>query len=377
MKWSALKTALTAALVVVLTTSAFNQNYYLVVGAFESPGDDIRAFTSYIPGESPDTSYTVQNGDKLMHLYVLKTSNEDLAIANAKKLQRSLEQDVRAVPSQASIAFGERTISMGSPIIEPAETMVTNASNNSGEGVASSGSAPAKLKGKAFKFLVAKNDGQRIPALIHQVDIAHGREVRSFAADTYVDVLRPSQGEPMALVCDVFGYKIEEKFVDYNNPSVTEGAFLDSDGSWVIPYHLVPLKVGDASVMHNLIFYKDAVVMLPSSKNELDNLVALMNFNPNYVIRVHAHCNGKNRRKIIALGENQNFFDVTGAVEIEGTAKQLTSLRGEAVRDYLISKGIAANRVKVFGWGGAEMLVDQFDQHSKMNDRIEIEIVKD
>jgi outer membrane protein OmpA-like peptidoglycan-associated protein len=375
MKWRALKTAFAAVLVIVLTTPAFNQNYYLVVGAFASPENDLRAFTSYIPGQSPDTSYTVKNGDNLMHLYVMKTSSEETAIASAKKLQQALEHDVRNAPSQGSLGFGERSFSL-TPAIEPAEVTVANSSKTS-DNVASAGSAAVKPKGKAFKFVIAKDDGQQVPALIHQVDFNHGREVRSFAADTYIDVLRPTQGEPMALVCDVFGYKMEEKFIDYNDPSITEGAYLDEEGAWVIPYRLERLNKGDVSVMRNLAFYMDAVVMLPSSKNELDNLVGLMTFNPNYSIRVHAHCNGKNSRKIIALGDNQNFFDVTGAAEIKGSAKQLTTLRADAIRNYLISQGIAENRVKIFGWGGAEMLVGQYDPHSKINDRVEIEILKD
>jgi len=102
-----------------------------------------------------------------------------------------------------------------------------------------------------------------------------------------------------------------------------------------------------------------------------------MTVNPNYQIKVHAHCNGKHSRKIIAMGGNTNYFDVQGSIEKEGSAKELTNLRAEAIRTYLADHGIARERVKIFGWGGSEMLVDQNSSHAKLNDRIEIEILKD
>lgn len=375
MKWRVLRTAIAAMTVCAFTAPASSQNYYLVVGAFATPGDEVRAFTSYLPNESPDTSYTVNQDGNTLHLYVMKTSNREKAVTHSQRLQRSLE-DNGATSSSARSEFALNTKNLSpEPTLAEPEVLTASASKSS-DGVSSGGGIPFKPKGKAFKFAVLKEDGQAFSAPIHQVDIERGRELGTFTPGTYVDVLRPVQNQPMTLVCGVFGYKMVEKIVDYNNPWLTEGAYFDDAGAWVIPYRLEKLERGDVSVMYNVAFYKDAVVMLPSSQNELDILVNMMNENPEYAIRVHAHCNGKNSRKIIAYGDHHNYFDVTGAAEIKGSAKLLTNLRGEAIKSYLVANGIDEKRIKTFGWGGAEMLVDENHPNAKINDRIEIEILQ-
>lgn len=377
MKWRVLKTICTAFIVSVLFKPAFSQNYYVVVGAFATENDDIREFTSYLPSQSSDTAFSIQNTNSMMHLYVLKTSNKEMAIANSQKLQQAIEsKDGSNSKSQSEFALGVQQLS-GSGAFPGPEVIAASASMASGTALPSTGSIPFKPKGKAFKFTITKDDGVIVPAQIHQVDFERGRELGTFNSNTYVDVLRPVKNQPMALICGVFGYKVVEKYLDYNDPSTAEGAYIDEQGAWVIPYELERLEKGDVSVMYNVSFYKDAVVMLPTSKHELDELADLMKINPNYTIKVHAHCNGKNSRKIIALGGNNNFFDVEGSLEIKGSARQLTNLRGEAVRAYLATHGIDEKRIKIYGWGGAEMLTGENTPHAKINDRIEIEILKD
>ena len=73
-----------------LFTPSFSQNYYLVVGAFTSESDDIKEFTTVLPGNSNDTSYTVNTNNSLLHFYVLKTPSKDIAIDGSMKLQQTL-----------------------------------------------------------------------------------------------------------------------------------------------------------------------------------------------------------------------------------------------------------------------------------------------
>jgi outer membrane protein OmpA-like peptidoglycan-associated protein len=82
-------------------------------------------------------------------------------------------------------------------------------------------------------------------------------------------------------------------------------------------------------------------------------------------------------RKIIALGDSKNFFDINGSREIYGTAKQLSAFRAEAVRPYLLENNIAPKRLDIQAWGGSYQLVDENSPNAKLNDSIEIEILKD
>ncbi|HET9052528.1 MAG TPA: OmpA family protein, partial [Cyclobacteriaceae bacterium] len=146
---------------------------------------------------------------------------------------------------------------------------------------------------------------------------------------------------------------------------------------WVIPFKLERLNKGDVSVMYNVSFYKDAVIMLPRAKEELDELVDLMKSNPAYEIKIHGHTNGNQKRKIIGLGEPRNYFDIKGSQDKTGTAKELSKDRALAVKQYLIDQGIAANRMDVMAWGATNMLVKENSSSARLNDRIEIEIIKD
>jgi outer membrane protein OmpA-like peptidoglycan-associated protein len=67
---------------------------------------------------------------------------------------------------------------------------------------------------------------------------------------------------------------------------------------------------------------------------------------------------------------------MTGSNEIKGSAKELSRLRAEAVQTYLADHGVDAGRTELFAWGGSNMLVSETSTSAKLNDRIEIEIMK-
>jgi outer membrane protein OmpA-like peptidoglycan-associated protein len=181
----------------------------------------------------------------------------------------------------------------------------------------------------------------------------------------------------MTVVCGIFGYKEVVRKIDYTDPAAAEGVSQDERGAWIIPFTLERMKKGDVSVMYHVSFYKDAVIMLPASKLELDELVSMMKSNPNYLIKIHGHSNGNNKRKIIDLGKTKNYFSVTGSYQHEGSSKELSRLRAEAVRRYLSENGVERDRSSIYAWGGLNMLVPENSTSAKLNDRIEIEILRD
>jgi outer membrane protein OmpA-like peptidoglycan-associated protein len=236
---------------------------------------------------------------------------------------------------------------------------------------------PVKSKSKLFKFTINGPDGQAIPGKVHFVDFSRERDLASYQSQTYTDIINPGKNKEMALVCGVFGYKISEKYMSYSEPYSIDGAYEDENGAWVIPYELEPLERGDVSVMYNVSFLKDAVIMLPPSKNDLDQLVNMMKENPRYEITIHGHCNGKNDRKIIAMASRHAFFDITESQQVFGSAKKLSAYRAESVREYLVMNGIDEKRIRTYAWGGRYMLANPEGPYAKLNDRIEIEIRKD
>lgn len=361
-----------------------SQQYFVVVGAFAAV-ENAGEFKGYLPGQSLDTTYTFTEKENLIHLYVLKTSDKESAISKTMRLKKEMK----------SLNAFENNLSDLSPETDPSETPVMatgpapvkggdksediSGSASASEGVANAAGVPAKPKGKYFKFTIEKPEGGLLPGKVHHVDLNSEQELAAYNANTFVDLLRPGiTAEPMTVVCGIFGYKEIHKHFYYANPSFTdEQAYMDAQGTWVIPYKLERVEKGDVSLMYNVSFYKDAVVMRKPSQVDLDELVNMMRENPFYEITIHAHCNGKGKKEIIALGADKNYFDVSGSTRMKGSAKTLTTLRAEAIRSYLADHGIDASRTTIYSWGGRDMLVNATSSEANLNDRIEIEITRD
>jgi outer membrane protein OmpA-like peptidoglycan-associated protein len=362
--------------------AASSQSYYVVVGAFAAK-DDASEFKGFLPSQFADTSYSVSEKDKMLHFYVLKTSDQESAMARATDLRKVVDE-WRSEKSFSAPTSAEQRIEgkIADTRHERSELALTESSSASASAPASLGSSanlPPRPAGKYFKFQIEAPDGQSLMAQVHHVDLAEGRELAAYETNTFVDLLRPGdRSKPMAVVCGLFGYKEIQKYIDYADPSsFDENAYVDADGAWVIPYKLERVEAGDVSVMYNVSFYKDAALMRRSSQVDLDELVKMMHSNPYYEITIHSHCDGKNKREIIAPGPDKNYFDASGAVKVNGSAKDLTTLRAQAIKSYLMDNGIDPARIDIFSWGASDMLVRGEDVDTSINDRIEIEFTRD
>ena len=361
---------------------AFSQHYYVVVGAFAAD-ENASEFKGYLPDQVTDTSYTVTEDKNLMHFYVLKTSDKEIAIYRSLQLQKAIDawkvqQGAGAVKEMENTISGNLPLNATSTLGSESASESSSGASSGSAGLANAGSVPPKPVGKYFKFKIESPEGAPLSAQVHHIDFDKGRQVASYDANTFVDLLQPGESKPMAVVVGLFGYKEVQKFIDYSDPNASDNqAYVDSQGVWVIPYNLERVEEGDVSLMYNVSFYKDAAVMRKGSQVDLEELVRMMHSNPYYEITIHAHCNGKNKREIIAPGTSKNYFDVAGSVKMMGTAKDLTTLRAEAIRSYLADNGVDPARVKIFSWGASDMLVKADSPHATLNDRVEIEFTRD
>lgn len=99
----------------------------------------------------------------------------------------------------------------------------------------------------------------------------------------------------------------------------------------------------------------DRAVLKPEGRASLDSLVEKIK--------------GINLEVVVAVGHT----DATGA---EAYNQALSVRRAEAVKAYLVSKGIAANRVYVEGKGEAQPVADNSTREGRAkNRRVEIEVV--
>jgi outer membrane protein OmpA-like peptidoglycan-associated protein len=391
---------------IVLGAAAHAQHlHYVVIGSFAHE-NNAEKFAGYARSLNFFAQYDLCVDAKLFYVYVLKTTDQTQAAERVRVLRQEsefkdtwvydgeLDKDKQAVVAVDSAATPAQNPAAAAAVVTvPVETIPTEEIPESGEdsrqyvvvdSVTVTPISPAALgkvhaRGKLFKFTATTADGRPIPATVHYIDYSRGRDLATYPVDQYLDILPPSSSrrQPMTLVCGIFGYKEIIYNVNFAAPYLTPEITEDDKGAWVVPFRLRPSSKGDVSVMYHVGFYKDAVIMLPLSRVELDQLAQMMTANPNYKIKVHGHANGSNSRRIIALGESKNYFNVHGSVEHTGSAKELSRLRAEAVRQYLADRGVNTTRIATHAWGSQDMLVPETSRNAKLNDRIEIEFLKD
>jgi len=136
------------------------------------------------------------------------------------------------------------------------------------------------------------------------------------------------------------------------------------------------LKKGEKETLNYIYFYRDAAVLRPESKYEVDRLVKLMQDHPEEKIRIHGHTNGNDKGPIIKLKPgSKDFFSLENTVQDYGSAQKLSEQRAILIRDYLVYNGIDVKRMTIKAWGGKKPLFQVDDDRAEANVRVEIEVL--
>lgn len=228
---------------------------------------------------------------------------------------------------------------------------------------------------KKFYFHLFRADNtETIPGEVDAIDFDKSRKMGTYPANEGVKVMMAGgKLKHVSFVCQVFGYRKMQREFEPTSPA--EDFYLDDQSNLVIPFELVRLQKGDIAIMYNVFFFKDAAVMRPESRYEVNNLLDLLVENPSYKIVIHGHTNGNASGKIIRMDKPGNFYSLTGTSQGFGSAKQLSEERAIVIRKFLISSGINEDRMQVRAWGGKKPIHDKHSVRAQENVRVEIEIL--
>ncbi len=145
-----------------------------------------------------------------------------------------------------------------------------------------------------------------------------------------------------------------EGFISVN--ANADATVIDSYKEENVDLYLSPVVTGQSVVMHNLFFVSDDHKILPESYPELDRLFDLLNQHKEMKIAISGHTS------INTSGEKYNM--------------DLSTKRAEAVRSYLIGKGIDGKRITAKGYGFSKPIyTDKKEELQAKNRRIEFAIV--
>lgn len=356
--------------------------YYVVVGGFAIQKNAER-FAEHVLAENYPARYAFNPARKLYYVYVRVTA--DRQSARRLTYQLRLESEfTKAWIYEGSLegntaieanALAEYDIETGAPrphynpiaaVQSGSATTGVSKADSTADTAATSPTpetTPAKPAGKEFIFrLTTGTDNTTVSGPVYLTQ-EPGIPPQRIASDEKVRIPPPASGK-LAIVCNVVGYKLAKRIIPYGN--------LIDTGELVVPIKLVPVAKGDYIELENVKFFDRTAIFTPASENELLQLVNLMS-NPRCRIRLYGHTQSNERGDITTLGTATNFFAPDPAnTTSHGAGKELSRLRAEAVKAYLVSKGVNATRVSTKGYGTLLAVYEQADA----NDRIEVEIIK-
>lgn len=390
-----------------LSGSAWTLSNYVVIGAF-SIRDHATKQTEKARVQFPQVAFDYNENRQLFYVFVMKTDDRKEAFTEALRIQHETDYTdawvysgafglqgagVDLQPSNQKQISPEPTVVKKSepevevkqeavvetPVQPPpsSDTPVDTSAPTKKEVEKPSVALDPKATSKEFFFKVIKPDGlSGKGAEITVIDLETQRKEYLLGANEAVTLKAVNPSGDMRLECDLAGYRKVIQNVNFKNPLLTDGVTLENDRI-VVPFELTRLKKGDHSILYNVFFYKDAAIMRPESKIDLEGVLAMLNENPNYKIRIHGHTNGNGAGRILEVGDSKDYFSLTGAKEGGGSAKKLSEKRAIAIRDYLASQGIDVARMSVKAWGGKKPIYDKLHTLASANVRVEVEVLEE
>ncbi len=211
---------------------------------------------------------------------------------------------------------------------------------------------PESVKAKPVAYtkgvVINKKTGEPIGAAFEIIDLETGRKVIEATSD-------PINGEFLVIIPTGKQYAL----------NVSKTGYLFHSGSFYVQsYHesnevnvaLNPIEVGKKVVLENIFFETGSYALKPTSKAELDKLVAFLNQNKELRIEIGGHT------------------DNVGGVAMN---QELSSNRAESVANYLVDQGVASHRLTSKGYNFSEPIASNDTEAGRAkNRRTEFKVIE-
>jgi outer membrane protein OmpA-like peptidoglycan-associated protein len=203
----------------------------------------------------------------------------------------------------------------------------------------------AILKGKVFNMLT--KEPISLPVIYENMESnsEEGTAVSSPIDGSFVIVL--PFGFDYGLTATAKGYISESKRI--NLKDTAKNTFTEME----VDLYVMPLTVGESIKLNNIFFAPDKFDLTELSFSELDRLVNIMNQNFSLGIEIAGHT------------------DIGGKEASPESLETLSFNRANAVRNYLVSKGIEEKRITAKGYGNKFPV----STNQSLNRRVEVKIL--
>lgn len=224
-----------------------------------------------------------------------------------------------------------------------------------------------------FVSVVQKGTKKIVNGTVNIIDRENKKLLGGVKTNSYYTIPDPkSKSGDIILLVSAFGFTDAMQHMNYNEterdtvkPNVTLfGNF------FLLTFELERIK---QTTLSGVYFLNDAAIMVPGSKSQLNEMLDVLNENPQMKIRLEGHTNGDAGGDIITVGPSKNYFSLTvDQRKRKGSAKELSEARAEVIKSWLIDQGIARTRITTFGWGGEKPLYHADSPFARRNSRVEV-----
>lgn len=374
---------------------------YIVVAAYGKSWESLaKKFTEEVSADYPDVTYSYFEGKNMYMVYVEYSNDFDYSVNKMREIRKGgkylktwvfvykgdnnsmdeMEKEVESDDQEEPVTVVEE------------ETVIVESEDEQGdvevavieeEVVEEEIIEPEENLGKYKMFFKVYNSQnlETINAEVGLIDPTRGKQFDTVMGNELVRTDGPNNStSDIQAVSEYFGFRKVIHTFNLDEPMVdsTEYFVKVAGDSLLIDMPLVKFRKGDIFTLFHVYFFSHSAVMKPQSQYELNQLLAMMNDNPDLKIKLHGHTNGSSKglTRYHEL-EDPEFFTLSGTVEKTSTAKELSEMRAEEVKRYLVDQNIDPSRIEVIGWGGRKMLYNKLDQNADRNVRVEVEIVSE
>lgn len=365
---------------------ALQQGMYLIVGAFQIPENAIQYAKSIkVAGRSPRVGKYSVNGLFYVYAYATKDNLEYARQKRSDLRKTSQFYDAWILYVGLKLEDLENKEEDTPDVIalqQPKELKTADLPDQKEDNFVPP--PPVKEDQTLYNYrfnVINATTLKEVPGYITIIDAARNKAMKSVSTNQIHQLEAPkSQSKEIIALCDIFGFVKEQAKFKIDDPMASQDKTMisESGGITTVKFELARHKVGEVLTMYHVYFYNNSAIMKSESKFELNSLLSMLKENEKLEIRIHGHTNGNAAGEIIKLRpDDNNFFKVTpNNVKGVGSAKELSKVRADVIRRWLVYKGINPKRMEIKAWGGKKMIYKKNDPMAGKNVRVEIEILK-
>jgi len=231
-----------------------------------------------------------------------------------------------------------------------------------------------------FLSVIKKNNKKVLDGTVKILDVESKKVLGTVNANAYFEIPDPkSKSGDITLVASAFGFNDATQQMNYKQ---TERDTVNEDVTlfgnfFMLTFEMERMTSGAKTTLTGVSFFNDAAIMVPASRNQLDDLLDMLNENLKMKIRLEGHTNSNSRGNIVSVGPSKNYFALTkDRITTSGSAKSLSEARAEVIKAWLVDQGVAADRIETVGWGGSKPIYDSKSNLARKNSRVELVVVE-